>query len=88
MDASCIGIDLGTMFTTAAASNGGRSCIRSEVGFARDAIAKHLIGEDIVIGELVNKRGILDLKPPRMRDVGHRIVLNTHQAWLCCLKVL
>lgn len=55
MDASCIGIDLGTMFTTAAASNGGRSCIRSEVGFARDAIAKHLIGEDVVIGELVNK---------------------------------
>ncbi|MGB1926449.1 MAG: hypothetical protein ACPHL6_07955, partial [Rubripirellula sp.] len=55
MDICCIGIDLGTMFTTAAASNGGRSCIRSEVGFARDAVAKHLIGTEIVLGDAINQ---------------------------------
>ena len=55
MDVCCIGIDLGTMFTTAAASNGGRSCIRSEVGFARDAVAKHLIGSSVVLGDLVTQ---------------------------------
>ena len=55
MESCCIGIDLGTMFTTAAASNGGRSCIRSEVGFARDAVAKHLIGAEVVLGDGINQ---------------------------------
>lgn len=69
MDICCIGIDLGTMFTTAAASNGGRSCIRSEVGFARDAVAKHLIGTEIVLGDAINQnRPALNIVRPFERN--------------------
>ena len=69
MDICCIGIDLGTMFTTAAASNGGRSCIRSEVGFARDAVAKHLIGAEVVLGDAINQhRPALNVVRPFERN--------------------
>ena len=54
MESCCIGLDLGTMFTTAAASNGGRSCIRSEVGFARDAVAKRLELKSSLVTELIS----------------------------------
>ncbi len=69
MDNCCIGIDLGTMFTTAAASNGARSCIRSEVGIARDAVAKHLIGSEVVLGDAINQhRQALNIVRPFERN--------------------
>ncbi len=69
MDKCCIGIDLGTMFTTAAASNGGRTCVRSEVGFPRDAVARHMIGSDFVIGETINQhRQALNVVRPFERN--------------------
>jgi rod shape-determining protein MreB and related proteins len=62
---NCVGIDLGTMYTTAAGGNGARLCLPSEVGFPKDVVAKHLIGQDFVLGsDIALHRPSLDVIRP------------------------
>ncbi|MGB0599695.1 MAG: rod shape-determining protein [Rubripirellula sp.] len=55
MSIANVGIDLGTMYTAMAASNGCRKCIASEVGFPRDAAARLLVNEEYVMGDDLRK---------------------------------
>ncbi|MDG2390542.1 MAG: rod shape-determining protein [Planctomycetaceae bacterium] len=55
MSIANVGIDLGTMYTVMAASNGCRKCIASEVGFPRDAAAGLLFDEKYVMGDDLRK---------------------------------
>ncbi len=65
MAENCIGIDLGTLYTTAAGGNGANFCLPSEVGFPRDIVAKHLIGQPHVLGsDITAHRNSLDVIRP------------------------
>ncbi len=65
MTENCVGIDLGTLYTTAAGGNGANSCLPSEVGFPRDIVAKHLIGQSHVLGsDITAHRSSLDVIRP------------------------
>ena len=69
MTENCVGIDLGTLYTTAAAGNGANYCLPSEVGFPRDIIAKHLIGQAHVLGsDIATHRSSLDVIRPFERN--------------------
>ncbi len=69
MTENCVGIDLGTLYTTAAAGNGANYCLPSEVGFPRDIVAKHLIGQAHVLGsDIATHRSSLDVIRPFERN--------------------
>ena len=60
-----VGIDLGTSRTSVASSNGQRETVYSYVGYAKDYIAKKVLGRDVVFGkEAIEKRDRLDLIRP------------------------
>lgn len=55
MSIANVGIDLGTMYTAMAASNGCRKCMPSEVGVPRDAAARLLVKDEYVMGDDLRK---------------------------------
>ncbi len=60
-----IGIDLGTSRTSVAASNGVRETVWSYVGYAKDHVARKVLGKDKLFGrEAVEQRLSLDLVRP------------------------
>ena len=60
-----VGIDLGTSRTSVASSNGQRETVYSYVGYAKDYIAKKVLGRDVIFGkEAIEKRDRLDLIRP------------------------
>jgi rod shape-determining protein MreB len=50
-DVVFIGMDLGTFKTSVASSTGNRDAIPSSVGWPRDAVARTLLGRDVIFGK-------------------------------------
>jgi rod shape-determining protein MreB len=60
-----IGMDLGTYKTSVASSTGGRDVIPTAVGRPRDAVARTMLGREVVFGnDLVQHRLALDIVRP------------------------
>jgi rod shape-determining protein MreB len=60
-----IGIDLGTSKSVICSDNGGRGCVPSYVGFPKDAIAKKILGKEVLFGdEAIKHRLALNLYRP------------------------
>ena len=70
MEATLIGMDLGTFKTSVAASHGMREVVLSAVGWPRDHIARTMLGRDVVFGnDLVTHRLALNIMRPFEKGV-------------------
>ncbi len=60
-----IGMDLGTFKTSVCCSNGQRETLQSQVGWAKDHVARHLVGNDIAFGADIERNPLaLDIVRP------------------------
>jgi rod shape-determining protein MreB and related proteins len=69
LDILHVGIDLGSMYTVVATSNGHRKVVRTEVGYPRDHFAAKHFGTDRVVGETL-ERNRLSLRTVRPLEKG------------------
>ncbi len=65
-----IGMDLGTFKTSVASSTGARDVLHSAVGWAKDHVARTMLGRDVVFGnELIQHRLALNVVRPFEKGV-------------------